>query len=153
MKTVHGPSILKGVDYHHIFDAKYLKYCSFKRYMLLNFNYFLRMNVDKDNKHCLNIFLTQFIEFWIFKFAKTEVNLKQLGPGFTLILLKSSVGSVMVLHTTTPIGPMIQKLSSYFYGSRHLTWFVKFYMIGESIQVKRFLRKLHDEYSNFVARF
>jgi cholesterol 7-desaturase len=94
-------------------------------------------SADKEHKHLATVFLTHVIKFWKFEFVKIEAKVKQLGPGYVLLLIESSLGSMVFLQTLTPIEPMVQKLSHYFYGPRYLAWFAKFSVIAESINVSQ----------------
>lgn len=51
--------------------------------------------------------------------------------------VKLFFGRVKVLQTLTPIKPLVQQLSHYFFGSKFLGFFVKFLIWGETINVAR----------------
>lgn len=84
-----------------------------------------------------NIHLTHSTIIWNFKFLNIEAEINQIGPGYVVLTLKSYFGRLVILQTCTPLEPMVQKLSHYFYGPRYLAWFIKFAIIGESVQVAR----------------
>lgn len=81
--------------------------------------------------------LTHLVKILKFELIKVVANVKQIGPGYVILYLESSFGPMVVLQTLTPVEPLIQKLCHYFYGPRHLAWFIKFTLVGESINVAR----------------
>lgn len=66
-----------------------------------------------------------------------DASIQQIGPGCVILYLDSDLGPMVILQTLTPIEPTLQKLSHYFFGPRLLAWFIKFSIIGESINVGR----------------
>lgn len=81
--------------------------------------------------------LTHLVKILKFELIKIVANVKQIGPGYVILYLESSFGPMVVLQTLTPVEPFVQKLCHYFYGPRYLAWFVKFTVIGETINVAR----------------
>lgn len=81
--------------------------------------------------------LTHLVKVLKFELIKIVANVKQIGPGYVILYLESSFGPMVVLQTLTPVEPLLQKLSHYFYGPRHLAWFIKFTLVGETINVGR----------------
>jgi cholesterol 7-desaturase len=75
------------------------------------------------------------MKLWKFECVEMKVTVLQVGPGYVLLFAESSFGSMVFLQTLTPVEPLVQKLSHYFYGPRHLAWLVKFTIIAESINV------------------
>jgi cholesterol 7-desaturase len=86
-------------------------------------------------KHIATIDISHVLKIWKFEFVEMKVEVKQVGPGFVLLFAQSSFGPMVFIQTLTPIEPLVQKLSHYFYGPRHLAWLAKFSIIGESINV------------------
>ncbi|CRK97164.1 CLUMA_CG010561, isoform A [Clunio marinus] len=91
----------------------------------------------EENKHVASIAMTHSVKFWKYEFVKVNVTVKQVGPGYVLLFLQSSFGPLVALQTVTPVEPLVQRLSHYFYGPRYLAWFIKFSLICETINVAR----------------
>jgi cholesterol 7-dehydrogenase len=66
-----------------------------------------------------------------------DADIYQIGPGYVVLKLKLFFGDVLILQTVTPIEPLKQKLSHYFYAPRMLGLFMKFSIYGETVQVAR----------------
>ena len=84
-----------------------------------------------------NIKFYHIIQVWLWKFFPVKGDIYQIGPGYVVLNLKSFFGSLVVLQTVTPIEPLKQKLSHYFYASRLFGFFMKFFIFGETVQVAR----------------
>jgi cholesterol 7-desaturase len=104
----------------------------------------LRWSADKDNKHTATVFIKHVMKLWKFEFVEMKVKVKQIGPGYVLLFAESSFGKMIFLQTLTPVEPLIQKMSHYFYAPRKLAWLAKFTILAESINVCEFLRFLNN---------
>jgi hypothetical protein len=69
------------------------------------------------------------------KIATTTAVANLYGPAFADVRFNTQVGPLMMLHSITPIEPMVQKLVQYVYAPRKLAWLAKFIIISEKIQV------------------
>lgn len=54
-----------------------------------------------------------------------------------MLELKTFFGVFKIIQTLTPIEPLVQRLSHYFYGSPLLGWYMKFSIWGETVNVAR----------------
>ncbi|XP_070494289.1 cholesterol 7-desaturase nvd-like [Chironomus tepperi] len=128
LAAVHGPSMFAGTDINtfresilaigtHLWDAKW--------------------SVSENLKHMTNIKLTHIIQFWLWKFFQVDGDIYQIGPGYVVLKLKAFFGDILVLQTVTPIEPLKQKLSHYFYASGMLGLIMKISIYGETVQVAR----------------
>lgn len=88
-----------------------------------------------DQKHVATIALTHVLKVGKLELFKLNVAVKQIGPGLVQLFIDTSLGSMIILQTLTPIEPLVQRLSHYFYGPRYLAFFIKFVFLGETIQV------------------
>lgn len=77
------------------------------------------------------------MKIWKFELVKITAKIKQLGPGYVIMMLESSFGKLAILQSVTPLEPLLQKMTHFFYGPRYLAWFIKFTMIAETINVSR----------------
>lgn len=155
LMAVHSPSILTGPDIrftrskllsigNHIWNAKWAAQIYTSRWpsamrfrIFLLFFFSIRWRVDEDNRHATAITLTHLVKIWKYEMIKVVANVKQVGPGYVILYIDSSFGPMVILQTLTPVEPLVQKLCHYFYGPRHLAWFVKFTLLAESINVSR----------------
>lgn len=96
----------------------------------------LRWSADIDNKHIATVLISHVMKIWKFEFVEMKVLVKQVGPGYVLLFAESFFGPMVFLQTLTPVEPLVQKLSHYFYGPRSLAWLAKFTVVAESINVK-----------------
>lgn len=102
-----------------------------------SFHVLFRWRIDEDNKHMTNIDLTHVVKVLKFELINVTAKVQQIGPGYVVLFLDTSYGRMVILQTLTPMEPLVQKLSHYFYGPRHLAWLIKFTVIAESINVAR----------------
>lgn len=95
------------------------------------------------------IHLTHFVKLWKLKLLKVNAKVKQIGPGYVVLFLESTFGRMVILQTLTPLEPLVQKLSHYFFGPRYLAWFIKITLVAESINVARDVMIWnHKQFSN-----
>jgi cholesterol 7-dehydrogenase len=81
--------------------------------------------------------LTHVLKILSFKCLHIESDIRQIGPAYVILILKTIFGRIAILQTVTPVEPLVQKLSHFFYAPRHLAWFVKFIIWGETVNVGR----------------
>lgn len=81
--------------------------------------------------------LTHVLNIFTFKCMQIDSDINQIGPGFVVLVLNTFLGKVTILQTVTPVEPLMQKLSHYFYAPWYLSWFTKFIIWGETINVAR----------------
>ncbi|KAG5678787.1 hypothetical protein PVAND_008424 [Polypedilum vanderplanki] len=128
LTTVHGTNIAAGMDVcksresifsfgTHIWDAKWA--------------------VNDDLKHQSIIKLTHVFNVLSFKLLKIDSDIRQIGPAFVILTIKTIFGNAVIFQTLTPLEPLVQKLSHYFYAPWYLAWFVKFLIWGETVNVGR----------------
>ena len=102
-----------------------------------NLIYWNSWSADEVHKHMSRISLVHFLKIWNLSCIEVKADIAQIGPGCVILYLKSSFGRIVIIQTLTPVEPLKQKLCHYFYGPRHLAWFIKFTIIAESINVAR----------------
>lgn len=68
---------------------------------------------------------------------EVKVTAHQIGPGIVLFKIETFFGVIIFLQTVTPLGPLTQKLSHFFYGPPLLAWFIKFIIWAETVSVAR----------------
>lgn len=125
------------------------KVIQFKFIIKGSLNVLFRWSVDDENKHMTTINLNHLIELGSLKLMKVNAKVKQIGPGYVVLYIESFFGRMVILQTLTPLEPLVQKLSHYFYGPRLLAWFIKFSIIAESINVARDVMVWnHKQFSN-----
>lgn len=96
-----------------------------------------RWSVDENNRHIAIVKLTHALKLFIFKFIQIDSVIHQIGPGIVVLELKTFFGVIKILQTLTPLEPLVQQLSHYFYGSPLLGWYMKFAIWGETVNVAR----------------
>lgn len=72
-----------------------------------------------------------------FKVFPIKIFVKQIGPGYVQLFFSTSVGNLVILQTTVPIEPHVQRLTHHFYGPRFMAPIAKISAIGESIMVRK----------------
>lgn len=50
------------------------------------------------------------ILFEKFKFLQLDVNVQQIGPGYVELMMHTSLGSMCIFQTVTPMEPLLQKV-------------------------------------------
>lgn len=81
--------------------------------------------------------LTHIFKVLSFKLIEIDADIDQIGPGYVTLVLKLIFGKIIILQTLTPLEPLVQNLSHYFYAPWYLGWLAKFIMYGETINVAR----------------
>jgi hypothetical protein len=72
----------------------------------------------------------------------------QIGPAYVELYLSTSLGTVTILQTVTPVEPLLQRVEHRIYCHPLLSLFARFLLYGESIMVStKFLQNcLHVNY-------
>lgn len=96
-----------------------------------------RWSVDENNRFIAIVKLTHLFKILSFKFIEIESKIRQIGPGYVILELSTFFGKVVILQTLTPLEPLVQRLSHYFYGSPLLGWYMKFCIWAETVNVAR----------------
>lgn len=110
---------------------------SYENYLKLYCSLFERWNVCETTKHMAKASIDHVIQIWMLEFFKIDADVSQIGPGYVVLRLKTFFGDMIILQTVTPLEPLRQKLSHYFYASRWLGFFMKFSIFGETVNVCR----------------
>jgi len=100
-------------------------------------HYIHRWSADGEHKHIANVDLTQHVAIGKWVFLQLNVTIRQVGPGYVLLDIRSSFGDSIILQTVTPLEPLVQKMAHYIYGPWYSGWFCKLILIGETINVAR----------------
>lgn len=129
LNVVHGPSMLSGSDIRHSRAA----WASFGMH---TWNATWRPGSPDIDPHIATMELKHSVRlFNKIELGEVDVSVKQVGPGYVQLFMKSTFGEFVVLQTVTPQEPLVQKVVHRFYGPLLNRIAVKFVIWGESIMV------------------
>nr|XP_006822277.1 PREDICTED: cholesterol desaturase daf-36-like [Saccoglossus kowalevskii] len=117
---LHGPFMILGVHWSHIWDASW--------------------HQDKDNAHIGVLNLTHRMTLLGIPITPVEVSVqaRQVGPGLVFLHFKSWIGDCMLTQHVTPVEPLLLKVTHTIYGSWTVPTFIaKFFLFGELVQFER----------------
>ncbi|KAL7052618.1 hypothetical protein ACKWTF_004938 [Chironomus riparius] len=128
LATVHGSNILGGADINNMRNSWF----SFGSHI-----WNAKWSSNTYFKHMATVKLTHIYKLLSFKLIEIDADIDQIGPGYVTLVLKLIFGKIIILQTLTPLEPLVQNLSHYFYAPWYLGWLAKFIMYGETINVAR----------------
>lgn len=76
------------------------------------------------------------------------ITVRQIGPGYVTLHLKSILGEFQILQTVVPVEPLMQRVLHRFYFPRGHSLFAKFIIWGEAIMVCHNTRQHRQQYSH-----
>lgn len=79
-----------------------------------------------------------------FEILTMTVVVRQIGPGYVTLHLKSILGEFQILQTVVPVEPLLQRVLHRFYFPRGHSLFAKFIIWGEAIMVCITAKKKHS---------
>lgn len=129
--AVHGASMLTGSDIHQT-EATW---CKFFRH---NWSAEWEPGGEPSMKHIGFGKLSHFISlFGKIKLASLTVDIEQIGPGYVIMRMHTTIGPMVILQAVTPVEPMIQKVVHRFYCPIYLALYATLTLVAESIMVER----------------
>lgn len=72
-----------------------------------------------------------------FTLLDIRVSVEQIGPGYVELLIDTSLGSMYILQTVTPIEPLLQRVTHQIFSSALLAPYAKLIFLGECLMFER----------------
>lgn len=95
-----------------------------------------KANEASHEKHIATVSITHAVEvFHKMRFGTMDVKAIQIGPAYVQLHLYTMFGLVVILQTTCPVEPLMQKVIHRFYGPPGTGPFMKLAIYAESVMV------------------
>ncbi|XP_033095438.1 cholesterol 7-desaturase-like isoform X2 [Anneissia japonica] len=128
---LHTPFLMSGAD---------LRYSSKSFWDWIKHGWDGYWQQDEDNKHIGQLFLKHHLSFFGVEIPIGTVNVvaTQIGPAIVLLNFKTILGTACMVHSITPVEPLLQKITHSIYVDGFIpTIGGKFLLWAEAIQIER----------------
>lgn len=129
LNALHAPSMLAGSDLRFVRRLLY----SFGRHV-----WSAKWQPSAEAHHEATMHLHH--EFHLFNsipLIVMDIHVKQIGPGYVELYMSTSLGTMTLLQSVTPVEPLLQRLVHRLYCPPSLSIFANFILYGESVMVER----------------
>ncbi|KOC70204.1 hypothetical protein WH47_08550, partial [Habropoda laboriosa] len=78
-----------------------------------------------------------FVLFEKFEIMELNVNVQQIGPGYVELMMETSVGTMCIFQTVTPMEPLLQKVTHLLYSRPLIGPYARILFLAECLMFER----------------
>ncbi|XP_076750250.1 cholesterol 7-desaturase nvd [Xylocopa sonorina] len=145
LSAVHGPAIfakisnfLSSFARHQWSNVNWTPHNSFLESLSSNEENESKKQNEENLRHRAYMTLRhRLILFEKFEVLHLDVNVQQIGPGYVELMMHTSLGSMCIFQTVTPMEPLLQKVTHVMYSPPVLGPYASMLFLGECLMFER----------------